>query len=209
MPEIMKAQIPDAPDNSYASRSVAKKEVKQVVHGKAVDDSNTFFKGTVAGAGKSIMHDILIPAAKDTIYNMFNSFMSSILFGNTDIQQRGRSNGYMRTMDGRSYNNYQRISSDYGPDRFKTNMQRSVYEYQNVEFETRGDAELALSMLRDIIDEQGLCTVLNLYELAGIKPNSTDANYGWYELPEGIVKAQKKFNGYYRITLPPVVAIRR
>ena len=31
MPEIMKTQIPDAPDNSYASRSVEKKEVKQPV----------------------------------------------------------------------------------------------------------------------------------------------------------------------------------
>lgn len=198
-------KVPDAPDNSYAGRQ---KKQLTVVKGKVEDNSKSFFKGSVQQAGNSIMTDILIPAAKDTIYNMFSSFMSNILFGNSDIPQRGRfQNSGMRTMDGRQYNDYGAMTRNNGYSN-RTTMQRSVYEYQNIEFETRADAELALGMLRDICDEQGFCTVLNLYEISGNQPNNTDNNWGWYSLPEGIVKVQKKFNGFYRLTLPPVTAIR-
>lgn len=201
-------KVPVAPDNSYAARQ---KKQQPVVKGKVEDNSKSFFKGSVQSAGDSIVTDILIPAAKDTIYNMFSSFMSSILFGDANVPQRGR--GYfnnsqqsMRTMDGRNYNDYGSLSRT--PFNNRTTMQRSVYEYQNIEFESRGDAELALGMLRDICDEQGFCTVLNLYEISGNQPNSTDNNWGWYSLPEGIVKVQKKFNGFYKLTLPPCVSIR-
>lgn len=201
--------VPVAPDNSYAGR--AKKVNQPVVKGKVEDNSKSFFKGSVQTAGNSILTDILIPAAKDTIYNMFSSFMGSILFGDANIPQRGRgyygNNGSMRTMDGRQYNDYGSLTRN-NPFNNRTTMNRSVYEYQNIEFETRGDAELALGMLRDICDEQGFCTVLNLYEISGNQPNSTDNNWGWYSLPEGIVKPQKKFNGFYKLTLPPVVSIR-
>ena len=203
--------VPDAPDNSYASKSEenSKKLTTNhagAVHGKRVNTENAFFKGSVESAGRSIMADILIPAAKDTIYNMLNSFMSSILYGNAEIPTRGRS-GNMRTMDGRPYNDYSNPSRAPFAAR-QANMQRSVYDYGSIEFETRGDAEVVLGYMRDICDEQGFCTVFNYYEITGNRPNSTDINYGWYELPEGIVKVQKKFNGYYRLTLPPVVAIK-
>lgn len=205
-------KVPDAPDNSHASNdnSTTPTQLKDSgVHAKKVDNGNAFFKGSVESAGRSILTDILIPAAKDTVYNMFSSFMSSILFGNADIPQRGRqySGGNMRTIDGRPYNDYSAPSRNTYSTRV-ANMQRSVYEYQNLEFETRGDAETVLGLMRDICDTQGFCTVFNFYEITGNRPNSTDSNYGWYELPEGIVKVQKKFNGFYRLTLPPVVAIR-
>lgn len=208
MPQKLE-EAPKAPDNSYSAISKNKNIAHApVVKGKIEDNSNAFFKGSVQNAGKSILNDILIPAAKDTVYNMFSSFLSSVLFGNSDIPQRGvRNSGPMRTMDGRQYNDYSSLSRG-NPFDNRSNMQRSVYEYQNIEFETRGDAELALGMLRDICDEQGFCTVLNLYEISGNRPNSTDNNWGWYSLPEGIVKPQKKFNGFYRLTLPPVMAIR-
>lgn len=207
MPEKLEIEkAPDAPDNSYSGKE---KKNLPTVKGKVVDDSNSFFKGTVQGAGRSILNDILIPAAKDTIYNMFSSFLGSVLFGSGDVPMRG--GGYsnrMRTQSGMPYNDYGSFSKNNRFSNPPTTMQRSVYEYQNIEFETRSDAELALSMLRDICDEQGFCTVLNLYEISGNRPNATDNNWGWYSLPEGIVKAQKKFNGFYRLTLPPVQAIR-
>lgn len=202
-------KVPVAPDNSYAGRQ---KKQQVVVEGKVEDNSKSFFKGSVQTAGNLILTDILIPAAKDTIYNMFSSFMGSILFGDADVPQRGR--GYygnnsqgMRTMDGRSYNDYGAMSRT--PFNNRTTMQRSVYEYQNIEFKSRGDAELALGLLRDICDEQGYCTVLNLYEISRNQPNSTDNDWGWYSLPEGIVKVQKKFNGFYKLTLPPCIPIKK
>lgn len=201
-------KVPDAPDNSYASKSMQKVENTEVAHGKVVNHENSFFKGSVESAGHSILTEILIPAAKDTIYNMFSSFMSSLLFGNTDVPQRGaNSRNPMHTADGRPYNDYSNPNRNPFYNR-PMNQQRSVYEYGDIEFATRGDAELILGRMRDICDTQGFCTVFNYYEISGNRPNSTDNSYGWYELPESVVKIRKQFNGSYRIILPEPIAIR-
>lgn len=194
--------VPNIPDQSHSKRTL------ENIDARKENADGSFFKGSVESATNGIINDILIPAAKDAIFNTVTEFFKSLLYGKGNSEPPTRS--VMRDRNGNSYTAYNSFSQGaFSKPIGMTTMNRSIYEYQNVEFNSRSSAEMVLSLLKDICDDQGCATVANLYETSGLTPNSTDNNWGWYELPTGIVKVVRKLNGLYRITFPPVVSIRK
>ena len=56
------------------------------------------------------------------------------------------------------------------------------HRFDNVIFETRGDAESVIDQLKDILDTYGFVTVADLYELSGMNYKHGDNHYGWIDL---------------------------
>ena len=90
-----------------------------------------------------------------------------------------------------SYTNYYNGSSSS-----RNSERSSSCNYDDIIFPSRGDAEVVLDGLNDIIQAYGFASVADLYELANITAsNYTYANYGWTEIinvsparvPEGYI----------------------
>lgn len=83
---------------------------------------------------------------------------------------------------------------------------KNVFDYDDVIFETRGDAELVLDAMCDIIDQYGIVSVGDLYELSEITTsNYMVNNYGWKDLSRADTV---RVSEGYMIKLPRAVAIK-
>lgn len=120
-----------------------------------------------------ILMDVVIPGVKNAIADV----VSIILFGEAGRIGGKKSSG--------SKVSYQRYYDDRRDDRRDYNRPRMAqgYEYDDVIIESRGDAELVLDQLEEIISTYGVASVADLYDLVGITGRGyTDNKYGWTDI---------------------------
>ena len=80
------------------------------------------------------------------------------------------------------------------------------YEYQTIMFDNRDDAETVLYEMTKYLDAYHFVTVMNYYDLAGIKGYDYTANsWGWDSLTSAKVL---NAHGKYTITLPRAIPLR-
>lgn len=77
------------------------------------------------------------------------------------------------------------------------------FNWQNVIFEYRTDAEEVLSKMTDLIKNYGRASIMDLYDLVGITSTYDDRQRGWYDLKSAYVQPVDKG---YNISLPEPVA---
>lgn len=77
------------------------------------------------------------------------------------------------------------------------------FNWQNVIFEYRTDAEEVLSKMTDLIKNYGRASITDLYDLVGIALTYDERQRGWYDLKSAYVKPVDKG---YNISLPEPVA---
>lgn len=146
-----------------------------------------FVAGDIASAKSYIIEDVLIPTIKNAVSEMVRNGIDILLFGEVRKSSNNRS-----TASKVSYTNYYNGgSSTRNSDRSSNNC-----SYDDIIFPSRGDAEVVLDGLNEIIQAYGFASVADLYELANITSgNYTYANYGWTEIinisparvPEGYI----------------------
>lgn len=174
------------PNNSHSARErtdstapgKAEKKLEKVVTGAAKtrkkSEARKFVNIFVPEDGENvksyIMMDVIIPGIKNAIADV----ISIVLFGDS-----GRIGGSRSKRDGRSRLTYW---DDRRDDRREYGRPRAAagFEYDDIIFETRGDAELVLDQLESAIANYGIASVADLYDLAGITCRNYTANrYGW------------------------------
>jgi len=133
--------------------------------------------------GDYIVHDVLVPALKSLINDMVSGGVEMILFG-----ERTRRPSNISRDRARSYVSYNAAYST------PTKTSRSGYQFEDVIFGSRGEAETVLSHLVDLTMEYGMASVGDLHELSGLTPNFTDYNYGWTNLRDAY--SERARNGY-------------
>lgn len=178
---------------------------KPVVSGKTRTKKNEvrkftrdFFAEDWESIKKFIKHDILIPAAKRTFYDVIEGSLSRSLFGGQGGGSRARG-----TADKVSYRDYS-ASSRKTDSRYAGS--RSVLDYDDIIFDKRGDAEAVLTTMIDIIDTYEEVTVAALYELADAgTPPHTANKYGWDNLSRAYVDRTR--DGYV-IKLPRAMPLK-
>jgi hypothetical protein len=162
--------------------------------------ADVFVSEDVSNVKNYIFMDVLIPAAKKLISDVVTNGIDMLLYGESGRSRKGTNASYI------SYNRF----SERGSDRHEpssTRAARSTYDYDNVEFDNRVDAEEVLNGLDAIIEQYGHARVADLYDLAGItKYNYTDNNYGWLNLSTAKVA---RVRGKYMLELPRAVPIDR
>lgn len=190
----------DYPSNSDRSKdgsaSQGERKVEKVVTGNVKQKKTTNAKklgaliapGDAASIKDYILMDVIIPSVKKAIRDVVCNGISMLLGepGGTKSESRAAKVSY------RSY---------YDDDRKSYNRPRATqaYSYDDIIFETRGDAEEVLYRMEELLDRFEVVSVADLFDMAGISCNYTDNKYGWTNLRGA--KVDRVADGYI-IRLP-------
>lgn len=183
------------PSNSYTSRQAAKKEesekkpIERVTSGAVIQKKRgmgskireNFTGDDARSVGHYIFFDVIIPAAKNMLFDATSQGVERMLFGDSRGRNRPSSSG----RSGSGYTSYNRMydnkSRDNAPRELSTRA-RSSHDFDEIILEERGEAEAVIDELSNLIDEYGQVKVTDLYSLVGISGNYTDDKWGWVDL---------------------------
>lgn len=131
--------------------------------------------------------EVFIPGAKRIIRDVLVEGVD-MLFGTT-----GRSKG----SNGASVSYAKFYDKDRRPG--DSSVARTRFNYDDIIFESRGEAEAVLDEMVNVIDTYGFVRVADLYDMAGLTQPYTSNKFGW----SNISKAEAvRVNGGYILKLP-------
>ena len=190
--------------------AVAKKRFEPVISGDTKLQkksglrklTETFIAEDVKTVRDYLWSDIAVPKIKQLAFDMVTNGVAKIL----GVENR-------RNPDVNASNNppYRRWSMERNERRnsepARNNYQQNAANYDDIIFDTRGDAELVLETMEEAVSTYGFVTILGMYDLAGCDcsamPHTYD-KYGWTNLKKASVERTQ--GGWY-IRLPRPVAI--
>lgn len=198
------AQV-DMPKNDFnTTPGEPKKRFDKVVKGKVTlkeqNDiqkiANDFLAEDLKTVKDRIIADYLIPMLKDGLCSIFNSAISIALWGD----DRSRSSSANSSRQRNSYDRYYQDENNR-----PGTPGRPARTLQNLDFEVRCDAEDTLNEMYDALRQYKQVSVGDLWDMMGVSNESTDYNYGWYNLEGSYVKG---IPGGYRLVLPRPIPLR-
>lgn len=144
-----------------------------------------------------IFMEVLVPAIKKAISDIVTNGIDMILYGEAGRTKRNNSASKV------SYRNYYERDSERT--RAGSASRRSSFDYDDVIFDTRGDAEAVLDAMNDIISQYGVVSVSDFYDLARVaNDNYTINRYGWTNI--GGATAVRVRDGYI-LKLPRAIPL--
>lgn len=156
--------------------------------------AENFLSEDVRDVKEYLIGDILFPTLKRTISEMVSNGIDMMLFG--EVRGNKKSSRSSRV----SYRDYYDRDRDRRDDR--RSSRRSSYDYEDIILDNRGEAELVLDRMDEIIDKYDQVTITDLYDLVGYDGGRyTDSKYGWTSLRGADVKRTR--DGGYLLVLPP------
>lgn len=163
---------------SQRTQTTEKKKVEKVVSGKVHKKKKNrfvdlFISEDAANVKSYVFMDVLVPAIKKAISDIVTDGVHMILYDG-DTGRRGSSGSKT------SYVSYRDCSSSRRDDR--RSVSRGLYHYDEIIFESRGDADFVLDQMYDILDSYEVVSVADLYDLAGESCEHTANRYGWTNL---------------------------
>lgn len=199
------AQV-DMPKNDFnTTPGEPKKRFDKVVKGKVTlkeqNDiqkiANDFLAEDLKTVKDRIIADYLIPMLKNGLCSIFNSAINIALWGD----DRSRSSSANSSRQRNSYDRYYQDGQNNRPG----TPGRPARTLQNLDFEVRCDAEDTLNEMYDALRQYKQVSVGDLWDMMGVSNESTDYNYGWYNLEGSYVKG---IPGGYRLVLPRPIPLR-
>lgn len=207
--------IPDYPSNSHRSRESEEptpppKKLEKVVTGKvSVRESQEKDKGLLGRMFTSdfatikdyLINDVLVPSLQKGVRDLICTG-AEMLFGGGAPSSNSRASriSYRSCYD----DNNRRSFNSRGVAIRDSDRANQDYHYDDILFETRGDAEEILYRMEELVDRFGLVSVADLFDMAGISGNYTDNKYGWKSL--GNAQVVRERDGYV-IRLPRVIPL--
>lgn len=197
------------------AREASTKKVEKVITGPVTVKkkseirkfTDVFFASSMEDVTNYLVHDLIVPAVKNTTLDGIINVASMLFFGTT----RGR--------DGRSYSSRaDRVSYDQSYRRYddrryddrryddRRDDNRRGYFEQDICFRYREDADRVLRHLDDVMREYKLVSVADLNEALGVTGEYTDHDYGWTSLHTARVDNTRE--GYV-LRLPKAMPIEK
>lgn len=173
----------------------------------------TMFPESLKSVGGYILRDIIVPAVKNLLDDTISKGTHALLWGNNAAPQRNRTRE-----DSVSYERYYtKASSSKKPSNSSTLSSKysnhSVYDYADVEFETKAEADKVLSHMRAAVSRYKVCSVRDMYDYAGtvdseghVVGRPVDARYGWYNLDDDNIGVAM-YGGKWYLNLPKAVPL--
>ena len=144
-----------------------KKKVKKSNELRKITD--IFISEDIANVKSYIVMDVLIPTIKKAVSDIIKNGIDMILYGSVSPT---RSNS---TANRISYSKYY----DDNRNTVRDSRAKSGFRSDDIIFDNRGEAEIVLSRMDELIDTYGIVTIADLYDLAGVTGDYTTNNYGW------------------------------
>lgn len=175
-------------NNSHKHRrEEEKKRVEKIISGSANIKkrsevrkfADVFLPSDMSKVKDSIFLDIVMPSLKKVLLDGFRT----LLYGNNTSDSNSGIPG--SRVQHTNYSN----RTNYNNQNFQTYTPiRGVYNCDYIEVKSRGDAEVAIMQLKDIIAEYGFTTVFDLYETVGLECDPNCSDYGWYDLRQACIR---------------------
>lgn len=200
--------------NPQKDAESSEKRVQQVVKNPVKIKKNEvrrladiFISEDVANVKEYIFMDVLVPAIKKAIYDIVTNGIDMFLYGGNGRSTNPNNGGKV------SYRNYydqknRNVTPSYrGSESTKSG---SSFDYMDISFDTRRDAELVLNELQGAINRFGYATVNDLYDSIpeSMLPSTfvpfTGAKHGWINL-SGVRAVNVQ--GRWILNLPKAVPI--
>lgn len=181
------------------------KKVTKVVNGPVKTKRNDarkladiFISEDISNVKSYIFMDVLVPAIKKAIYDIVTNGIDMFLYGGSG---KGRNNQPGAKV---SYRNYYEQKNNGGYRASDNVRQSNAFDYDDIVFNNRGEAEAALQQMKDIVSRYGIVTVNDLYEMTPLSAPYTSQKYGWMDVSNvDIVRVR---DGYI-LKLPRAVPI--
>ena len=174
-----------------------KNKVDKIVKGKVKTKKKnsvlaSFINDDLQDIKKYIVEDVLIPTIKKTITDVVKNSIDMFFYG--EVSRSNRSNSSRI-----SYSSY--YDRDREP---RSRSRRNSLLIDDIVLESRAEAEEVLDRLDEMIEEFGMASVLNLYDLIGVTAPFTADKYGWTDIRNAT--AVRVRDGYL-LKLPRVMAL--
>lgn len=196
---------------TQAVEPVREKKIEKVVTGKVQTRENKgrkfadiFISEDAANVKSYILMDVLVPAFKKLVSDIVTDGIDMILYGGT-----GRSSGNRKSSGSNiSYRSYYDNRRDDRRDNYDTYDPRRRFEYREITYASRGDAEAVRRQMLDTIRRYGMVTVADMYDMSGETAPYTSCDYGWMnERAIETAETVRVRDGRYVLNLPKATPI--
>lgn len=186
-----KSKVPEKFDKVTTARTSTREKTgaRKMLEDFIVNDFNSVKSYAI--------HEIILPSVKRGLYDLFTGSLNMLFFGNggsRDFGNRGTGVSYRTS--------YDRYYSSNQPLRNQNPQSRRIgsgFSFNDIEFENRGDAQVVLERMDEIIERYGVISVAGMYDLAGITAESTYHKYGWTDIRSARIVNDR---GVYIIDMP-------
>lgn len=163
-----------------------KSELKVLTESLFPKDVHGLLSSAIRNAAADMTYDVITNGAAiiaDSIANLLDP--SGRIIGKGGKSTFSRQRDYTRNFKSGRNN---RMRNDNDDDDFRYARRRSMFDYDQLIFRNRGDAESILYAMCDIIDQYGVASVGDLYDLAEVTNDNHMVNkYGWTDLRDARV----------------------
>lgn len=191
--------------------AVPQKKAEKVIQGAAVKKKRSlgrrffdiFIDEDVGDVKTYLIYDVLVPAVKENIAELINSAVSMLFFGEASRRVVRRQGG-----TGSKVNYNGMFNGGQRTERLPLgNRSRIAHDFEDIAFESRGEAEMVLDGMMEILNDYKQVSVADFYDLAGVSTEFTDNKYGWTDL-RGCRVTGSPSRGY-TIQLPKCMQLER
>ena len=194
--------------NSHKSKEerIPERKVEKVVSGvvkpKKKSDiqkfADIFISENISNVKSYILLEVLVPAIKKAISDIVTNGIDMILYG--ESRTRNKSTIASKVSYQRYYDRTDEQRRNYS-----NSSARNGFDYDELIFPTRGDAEAVLDAMNEIISQYGVVSIMDLYDLANVSMDNYAANkYGWTDISG--CKVNRVRDGYV-LNLPRALPI--
>lgn len=188
------------------SSSEERKKVEKVVSGAVKTRKkneisklkDVFVSEDVSNVKSYILMDVLLPTIKNTVWEIITGSLDMALF------KGNRRTGKRSSMDYVSYDRFSNRNNN-GRSTTTSSTARSSFAYDELIFETRGEAEMVIDQMDAMIERYGIVTVADMFDAAGVTSPYTSNKYGWTNIRSA--EPVRLREGGYIIKLPKAMPI--
>lgn len=185
---------------------------QEVVLKEVEKPGNWFYEESGGSVVKYVFKNVFVPTIKKLVVDAVTNAVNVWLYG-ADTTTKKTTNSRYSWGGTSNIINYNEVSKNPQPKPVEK-VRLSVFDYENVEFKTRGIAELVLTEMCEILDQYPLVTVADFLDICtseyqkdvqvfGVRSSEpTDHNYGWNDLSSA--KVVPTWNGTFAIKFPKV-----
>lgn len=180
----------DYKPNSFRSKEQAaqkeeeRRHLNKVTEGTVVQRKRSkagklrdiFLLGDIRQVKEYVLGDILLPMAKRAISEAVSSGVNMLL---GESPRDNRSNVPVSGVSYRRYGSYYQSSDRRTETR---SWSQPGYQYDDIIFESRGDAEEVLYRMDEVLRDREVVSVADMFDMAGISCDYTANKYGWTDL---------------------------
>lgn len=186
--------------NSHKSKKEGekKKKIEKIATGHVKKKgliqkfADSFIQSDADNIKDYVISDVLVPSAKRAIDDVVSNGIRMILYGKNGLAKGSN----------KPYTMYNKCYDDR--DKKETKRTTTRYSFNEVALDTRAEAEEILTALLDLVEEYGVVSVADFYDLVGVDSSYTDNNWGWTDLRTA---STIRDSDGYKIKLPKAVAL--